>query len=381
MCGRSHTFAATLTAACLLAACDKAGSSAASRPAASAPAQTQPTPAVLEVVWRYSGGASFETSPAAADGTLYLGDTAGTLHALDAATGLPRWRRALGRRLTAPPVADRPTVYVGDLDGVLHAVDAASGETRWTFQCKGTFWAGVTIVEDGVLAADETGQVVRLDANGLQRWSWQGPNRINAAAVIWKGLAVFAGCDGELHGLRLADGAEQLKFSLGDPAGATPLLVGDTAIVGVAGGRVVAVDLAAGKEAWSYQGDSTEMVYGAPVRGGELVLVGIGEQVHAIGAADGRKRWVWAAEAGVEAAVVVAEGVIYVCTLDGHLYALEVSTGQLLGRFAAGGAISAAPVVRGERVTVADRSGVVYSCSTYLPAGKTGSGVVKQQGR
>jgi outer membrane protein assembly factor BamB len=348
-------------------ACDKSRHSqpAASRPATPAGAATtqepaQTAPAAPQVLWRYAATAGFETTPAVTGESIFLGDQTGTLHALNATTGKLRWTQPLGRRLTSPPVVRDGVVYVGDLDGIFHAVDGAGGQERWTFTCRGAIWAAATLIEGGLLVADESGQVVRLDGQGTLLWKWQGGGRINAAAALWRDQAIFAGCDGAIHGLALADGAERLSISLDGPAGAMPLLIGDTAIIGVAGGKIQAVNLATGKQEWSFEGPSADMVYASPVLCAEAVVVAIGDQVVSLDQAGGRQRWLWQAPASIEAAMTIQGQQVHIALLDGHVFTLDGQTGQPRARWAAGAAISAGPVVQGGRILIADRQGVVY---------------------
>ncbi len=62
---------------------------------------------------------------------------------------------------------------------------------------------------------------------------------------------------------------------------------------------------------------------------------------------------------GIEGAPVVVNGVVYVASLDKHLYALELATGKLKWRVKLGAA-KASPSVRGDRVYVGTLDGVFY---------------------
>ena len=86
---------------------------------------------------RWSASAGFRsfgllTSPAAADGELYVGDDTGGLHRLDTRTGEIRWSYALnsGVRFSAPVIVGN-AVVVGLIDGRLAAIGRDSGLLVW----------------------------------------------------------------------------------------------------------------------------------------------------------------------------------------------------------------------------------------------------------
>ena len=61
------------------------------------------------------------SAPCVADGVVYVGDTAGTMHALDAGSGNVRWSAGLGS-LRSGPVVTGGVLYVGTNVGYLQAI-------------------------------------------------------------------------------------------------------------------------------------------------------------------------------------------------------------------------------------------------------------------
>ncbi|MFI6985317.1 PQQ-binding-like beta-propeller repeat protein [Embleya sp. NPDC050154] len=68
---------------------------------------------------------STAASPAIADTVVYVGASDGTVHALDAATGIKRWTYPTGSTSFPPATADGK-VYLGARDGTPYALDAAT---------------------------------------------------------------------------------------------------------------------------------------------------------------------------------------------------------------------------------------------------------------
>jgi outer membrane protein assembly factor BamB len=66
-------------------------------------------------------------------------------------------------------------------------------------------------------------------------------------------------------------------------------------------------------------------------------------------------------DAGVYAAPVVCEGVVYACSGDGDVYALDAQTGDLLWQFSTGGTIRSVPWVQDAIVYVATIEGTLFA--------------------
>jgi PQQ-like domain len=63
---------------------------------------------------------------------LYVGTNAGTMYALDPATGAIQWSTSVGAAISAPAAVADGTVFVPTADGRLVALDAATGGRSWT---------------------------------------------------------------------------------------------------------------------------------------------------------------------------------------------------------------------------------------------------------
>jgi outer membrane protein assembly factor BamB len=58
---------------------------------------------------------------------------------------------------------------------------------------------------------------------------------------------------------------------------------------------------------------------------------------------------------------VIGEGVVYVCSSDGEVYALAAQTGDLLWQFSTGGTIRIVPRVQDAVVYVATTEGTLFA--------------------
>lgn len=96
--------------------------------------------------WSYEG-----SSPAVADGTVYVGAADERVYALDAESGEKEWEFWTWNNVTGAPVVTPETVYVGSDDTVVYALDVDTGERRWEFATTGRIDGAGGAVVDGYL--------------------------------------------------------------------------------------------------------------------------------------------------------------------------------------------------------------------------------------
>jgi outer membrane protein assembly factor BamB len=86
------------------------------------------------------------------NGTIYLGDDAGVLHALDQCAGVTLWTHTIGGTITASPsIAADGTVYAGSLNFQFHAVNGGDGSLRWSHTAAGEFRGEAAIGINGIV--------------------------------------------------------------------------------------------------------------------------------------------------------------------------------------------------------------------------------------
>jgi outer membrane protein assembly factor BamB len=201
------------------------------------------------------------SSPAVADGTVYVAGADSHAYALDAASGEPRWSRWVGGRGSSPAVAGG-TVYIGGAQAV-YALDAASGQPWWEHHpADGTYFAGhAPAVADGTVYiagrnySRKDGVLLALDAaTGAVRWQLRRPRGRNDTSLAVAGQSVYVACRGSawagayLLALDAATGAPRWRRRLSSPITLTssPVIAGGVVYAGSSGGYLYAFDAATG---------------------------------------------------------------------------------------------------------------------------------------
>ncbi len=167
------------------------------------PAIDQADAATLAPRWFMSTQAAVTAEPAVVDGTVYVGDAAGTFRAVNAATGALKWaftstdrhQTGFGEFVSSPEVIRLPGqkdawVFVGG-GGTLYALDAATGKVMWHQDVDpGRPTSAIEIESSPVvdLATSPPEVMVGSDDNGSPNIQVTGIQAFNAytGALRWK---------------------------------------------------------------------------------------------------------------------------------------------------------------------------------------------------
>lgn len=178
-----------------------------------------------EARWERSLSGGLQDQAAVVDapqGRLAIAVTeAGTVHALDAASGDEVWSRDLDGASGQCPAVARGLVVAGTDAGTLHALHLDSGEPEWTTDLPGPV-AGPTIADGTVFAGTTPDREVTTEpeacAVGLERGELEWSVEIAEPAVdypavaggnVYVGAEWTAGLQGHLHALDPDDGSER----------------------------------------------------------------------------------------------------------------------------------------------------------------------------
>jgi outer membrane protein assembly factor BamB len=260
-----------------------------------------------KVVWSVQTGAAVWAGiERDSGGTLFVGNEAGDLRAIDAA-GKVRWSFATGKPIRGQPKAIGAHVYVASDSGFLYKLDRRSGKETWR-------------------ARVDSGSEPRIPPSEPKtRWDRYGSSVVADAQRVY-----YASRDKHLYALDVETGRERWRRSAGDLMTATPALYKESLIYAAFDGKVQAVSATDGKPRWTY--DAKLAVPGDVVVAGDRVLVGSRSyDLVALDASTGQeiwKRYYWFS--WIESPPVVHDGVIYTGSSDAtNVYAISLADGSL----------------------------------------------------
>ena len=233
-------------------------------------------------------------------------------------------------------------------DGAVSCLDSG-GRAIWS-TVVGPVSAAVRVDLKRVYAGTDTGFLVALDrTTGKPLWKFETKNAIRSAPAVYGSSVFVESCDGNVYGVEAASGTMLWKFSRPDGSlgYADPFPEGDTALFVCGESTLYRLDPLSGTLVWktSFMGKALATPGHLD---GKLVLGGDGTGLSAVSEDEGKRLWRFPATGkstdwyGVP---LVRDGVVYVGTVRGLVYALDGGTGRRLWATALDGEALARPTL------------------------------------
>ena len=337
-------------------------------------------PAELAPAWTFEIADGVEATaaisvPGTGDGAAYVAGLDGTLYALALDTGQVKWKYETGEEIKSSPLAAAGSVYFGDELGRFHAVDAASGEPRWTVEADSSITGAANLGPSGCLVFGSYDNFIYCvePEDGTVRWKVETEGYVHGTPALAGGQAISSGCDGYLRLVDVESGEETGAVGLGGYVAASPAVRDGRIYVGTFEARVLALDLESKKIVWKYEDPEHRFPFysSAAVTAERVIVGGRDKRVHALDPKTGEAVWTHASKARVDASPVVSGDRVFVADQNGELTALALADGKVLWSFDTGDSFAASPAIGGGRLVISTQSGVVYAF-----AGAQGSGTM-----
>ena len=316
-------------------------------------------------------------APAVDGGHLYAAGPQGSVMAFDAVTGRSLWRAPSKLALSAGPAAGNGLVVVGTSDGQVVALNEATGARRWLVRVSGEVLAAPAISSQAVIVRTVDGRIRGLSLDtGAELWSNEQPvprlTLRGTSRPVVAGDNVVAGFDnGKVAAYGVAKGEVLWESAVSPPHGRTELermvdIDGELSVSGhdvlVAGfqGRIAMLGLDSGQVWWSRDASSYRGLAAAPEM---LFVTTTDSHVIALHRRDGTPAWDQEALArrGLTTPALDGDAVV-VADFQGHVHWLDANTGVLLGRIGTAKArVTNAPVVADGMVYVQTDAGHLYA--------------------
>ena len=296
-------------------------------------------PAQTNADWPQAGG-----NAAKAPGHLTLGNAPVRAWTANIQGSNPR------RRLASAPVVGNGMLFVVDTAGEVHAFDAATGARRWSHEIEverdfrdSAFGGGASFFDGKVYATNGAGDVVALDAaTGTEVWRQRPAGALRGAPTIAFNTVYVMTQDNQIHALSTADGSlvwqETAATGQSGVFGvAAPAAGQGTVIAGYSQGEVVAYRYENGRNLWSdalartsistQVGTLTDVDADPIIDDGRVYALGQGGRMVAYELVTGQRIWELTL-AGISTPVVAGEW-IFTLTDDARLLAITRATGKV----------------------------------------------------
>ena len=275
-----------------------------------------------------------------------------------------------------PGFGDR-LVYAASHGGDVYALSEEGGRTVTRIETKARLAGGVGVGDNLVVVASIKGDVLAFDSAGRALWKANVAGDVLAAPTVIGAKVIVRTADGRIFALNRVDGKRQWVFQRAAPAltlrtNASVVANRGTLYAGYPGGKVVAIEVEAGKPIWeatiSLARGATELervadVAGVPVLDESRVCAAVYQgRTGCVETLSGNV--LWSREISSPDGVAVDAKNVYVADTDGNVFALDKTNGatlwkleKLLRRN------PGTPILVNGKLVIGDKDGVIHVMS------------------
>jgi eukaryotic-like serine/threonine-protein kinase len=339
-------------------------------------------------------------SPAVRENIAYYGDVNGKVWALDAESGGVIWTNTTSANpIVGAPAVGQDFVYAVNKGGSLYSFNRKTGQAQTGYPVS----VGATDAsplfhetEDLLYVGSDSGTVQAYSPQGnYQKWSftasgtfWAAPNDVTCSSGSIKGTPVvfgnqvmFGSTNGCFFGVNKTSIGTQSTpnwaFRALDSIRSTPVV--DTSnskvIFGDQSGNVYSIPVASSGKVTatpiytepSSAGVSSEIMAGAAIADGKLIIAARNGYVRALPLTGGTALWSQNLNGQVTSSPAVANGHVLVGSFDRKMYTLKLSDGSVEETRLALSEIETSPAISGTQGFWASKDGSLYSFGGTKP--------------
>lgn len=278
----------------------------------------------------------------------------------------PRWIFKTEDEIRCSPTAVKDLAFVGSYDSNVWALNLETGEQVWKYPTKAGIASSPVIDETNrmVMFGSEDGNFYALDyRSGRMNWTHITKDRIRSAARVEHGHVFFGGDDGKIYALGAANGRMLWNFDTTAPVRGRPFVTNELVICGSETGEVFALSLS-GARKWSYR--TKRGVISSPYVDTKEGICYIGSSdgyMYALDATNGYNSWRFRTNGPIISSPVESKGLLYFSSADGYVYAINAQSSREKWKFQTDKPIVASPVVYQDSVYIGGTDDYFYCLS------------------
>lgn len=298
-------------------------------------------------IWKFKTGGPIYSSPAVTTSTVYFSSRDNNIYALQKKSGKVLWKFKMGNDIgkenywdnyLSSPIIVNDVLYIGSGDGFLYSFNNRSGKVIWKYNSEARIRTTPCVFDNNLVFGNNAGYITNINCNNgalIWKFATDGVNNtfesksndrksIYCSASIAKGVVVTGGRDGIIYGIDLKTGKEKWRNDHKGPWILSTAVKDETVYVGCGSDALLqALDINSGKEKWNYKCPSA--IFSSITIAGDMLYFNdlhFSGNLHAIDL-DGKEKWSFPVGARSFSTPVVNNGIIYSCTENGTLYALQ----------------------------------------------------------
>ena len=272
----------------------------------------------------------------------------------------PVWVFKCEDEIRGNPLVINNVVYVGVYDNNLYAVNATEGKLLWKYATDGGLPGSPAIHQDLLFIGSEDKRLHAISAkSGKIQWTYYTEGPVRSSPRVAEGHIFIGSDDAHLHAVNLSTGRRAWRIQATDAIRCRPAVSTDRVYFGCESGEFYCADFG-GETKWR-QKAKRALTSSPLLHQGVLYVGSMDGQVYAFNAQDGWPVWRFRANKPVVSSAAVDGNLLFIGSVDNSLYAIDIRSGNKAWSFETGGQVTSSPAVNKGVVYVGSVDGYVYA--------------------
>jgi outer membrane protein assembly factor BamB/calcineurin-like phosphoesterase family protein len=299
----------------------------------------------VKEVWRVQEQSDIGAGMAVAGDLIISTNTAGEIKALDSQTGITLWQHSAGAKIYSTPATDGKLVITAATDGIVSALSVDNGKVQWQFDTGQPVVASPVIKGNRVFIAGSSGKCYSLNiADGTVIWTNSMIDGfVETIPAAYKGMIIFGTWNNHLYALDAATGKVRWDWYNGysnrmlSPAACVPVAISNKVFIVAPDRKMACLDSETGRLIWhsTLEGNTVRESMGISADSTLIFAKTMDGNIIGVKADGSEERVTWKADANTgydiaPAVITEGDGVVFIPTDKGLVYAVSRSDGRLL---------------------------------------------------
>jgi len=315
--------------------------------------------------WSYTTGDALWSSPAVANGRVFVGSLDHKVYCLNATTGKQLWNYTTGLGVLSSPAVADGHLFVGSDDHKVYCLNATTGGLHWSYTTGDFVDSSPAVVGGRVYVGSWDCKIYCLNAtNGMHLWNYTTGDFVYSSPAVVGGRVYIGSYDNKVYCLNATTGGHLWNYTTGASVYSSPALAGGRVYVGSSDSKIYCLNATTGVHLWHYT-TGIPIISSPAVAGGRVYVGCDSKKIYCLNATTGKQLWNFTVNVGFSS-IAVGGGYIYVGSSNHMILCLNASTGTHLWNFQTGGEVASSPAVATGCVYVSCMDHKVYCLPNIL---------------
>jgi outer membrane protein assembly factor BamB/tRNA A-37 threonylcarbamoyl transferase component Bud32 len=271
----------------------------------------------------------------------------------------PLWIFECGDEIRGTALYNHGIVYFGSYDHHLYAVDAESGQIAWKYQTDGGIVSRPAIAEKSVFIGSEDSRLHVLSTrSGSLLWTYYTKGPIRSSPFVAHGHVFIGSDDLALHAVNINGGRGIWQIETIGEIRSTPFVTQDEIYAGNESGEFYCADFR-GTIKWRYKAKRA-ITSSAIVANGVVFFCSLDSYIYALDAKSGFLIWRFKMNKGSISSPSVAENLLYTGAIDGNIYCVNTNSAKEVWRFETENQVTGSPIIIEDELYCGSVDGYLY---------------------